>query len=75
MASAPPASSKGASGKLEQQIEAAEAALRAVEDELADPSAWASPERSAQSSARHEAAKRAVEELYEKYEALEGVNS
>ena len=34
---------KGAAG-LEAQIEAAEAALRAIEDELADPAAWATPE-------------------------------
>jgi ATP-binding cassette, subfamily F, member 3 len=61
--------------ELEAEIEAAEAALRAVEDELADPSAWSDPARSAESSARHEAARRAVEALYEKYAALEGVNS
>ena len=46
------------------EIEQAEAALRAVEDELADPAAWATPARSAESTARHEAAKRAVDELY-----------
>ncbi len=57
--------------KLERQIEAAEAVLRALEDELAEPSAWETPQRSAESSARHEAAKRAVDELYERYEALE----
>ncbi len=58
--------------KLEQQIEQAEAALREVEDELADAAAWATPERSAQSSARHEAAKRAVDELYAQYEQVAG---
>ena len=58
--------------KLEEQIEQAEAALRTIEDELADPGAWATPERSAQSSARHEAAKRAVEELYAQYEQVAG---
>ncbi len=57
--------------KLERQIEEAEAALRALEDELAMPSAWTTPERSAESSARHEAAKRRVDELYERYEELE----
>ena len=71
-----PPKSGGGSGKqqarLEQQIEAAEAALQAVEDELAEPSAWATPEKSAESSARHEAAKRAVEELYSQYEQVAG---
>ena len=58
--------------KLEQQIEAAEAALRALEDELADPAAWATPRKSADSTARHERAKRAVEELYSRWEATAG---
>ncbi len=69
------AASKNGAAKLEQQIEQAEAALRAVEEELADPGAWSSPERSAESTARHEAAKQAVDELYSRYEELEGVNS
>ena len=58
--------------KLESEIEAAEAVLRSVEEELADPSVWATPERSAESSARHEAAKRAVDELYARYEQVVG---
>jgi len=58
--------------KLELEIEQAEAALRAVEDELADPQAWATPERSAASSTRHEQAKQAVEELYARYEEVAG---
>ena len=45
--------------KLEEQIEAAEAALRALEDELSDPAAWATPQKSADATARHERAKRA----------------
>jgi ATP-binding cassette subfamily F protein 3 len=61
----------GKQTKLEAQIEAAEAKLRALEDELADPSAWETPERTAESSAKHEAARRAVDELYERYEQLE----
>ncbi|HEX3803188.1 MAG TPA: ABC-F family ATP-binding cassette domain-containing protein [Solirubrobacteraceae bacterium] len=69
------AASKNGAAKLEQQIEQAEAALRGVEDELTDPGAWSTPERSAESTARHEAAKQAVDELYSRYEALEGVNS
>ena len=56
---------------LERAIGEAEAALVAVEDELADPGCWSTPERSAQSTERHEAAKRAVERLYEELSALE----
>jgi ATP-binding cassette subfamily F protein 3 len=59
-------------GGLEREIEAAEAVLRAVEDELADPSAWATPEKSADSTARHAEAKRAVDELYARWEQVAG---
>ena len=55
--------------ELEREVEKAEAALRAIEDELADPSAWASPTSSERATKRHEAAKRAVEEAYAKWEA------
>jgi ATP-binding cassette, subfamily F, member 3 len=58
--------------RLEREIESAEAALRALEDELAEPAAWASPEKSAAATARHEEARRAVEELYERYERIAG---
>ena len=58
--------------QLERQIEEAEAALRSLEDELADPAAWAGPEASARSAARHEEARRAVEELYERWERVSG---
>jgi ATP-binding cassette, subfamily F, member 3 len=58
--------------RLERQIEQAEAALRAVEDELADPAAWSGAEASTRSTARHERAKRAVEELYEQWERVAG---
>jgi ATP-binding cassette subfamily F protein 3 len=53
---------------LERQIETAESALAALEDELADPSAWASPTASERSSKRHEEAKREVERLYAELE-------
>jgi ATP-binding cassette, subfamily F, member 3 len=53
---------------LEREIERAEAALRALEDELADPSAWSTPDRSEQSTARHAAAKQAVDEAYAAWE-------
>ncbi len=55
--------------RLEEQIEQAEAGLREVEDELADPAAWSSPGRAERAAARHEAAKRAVEDLYREWEA------
>ncbi len=59
-------------GALEREIEAAEAALEALENELADPSAWSDPEKTASSAARHEAAKKAVEELYARWERVAG---
>jgi ATP-binding cassette subfamily F protein 3 len=61
-----------ANGELEREIEAAEAALRLLEDELADPAAWATPEKSAASTARHEEARRAVEDLYQRWEQVAG---
>jgi ATP-binding cassette, subfamily F, member 3 len=67
-----PRASANGQRKLEQQIEAAEAALRTLEDDLADPVAWSTPEASARSSADHEAAKRTLEELYVRWEASAG---
>jgi ATP-binding cassette subfamily F protein 3 len=56
--------------RAELGIEEAEAALRALEDELAEPAAWATPYESAKSQARHTAATRAVEQAYASLEAL-----
>jgi ATP-binding cassette subfamily F protein 3 len=56
--------------RAEQAVEAAEAALRTVEAELVDPSAWATRYEAAKSEARHTAATRAVEEAYASLEAL-----
>jgi ATP-binding cassette, subfamily F, member 3 len=56
--------------KAEAVVEQAEAALRALEDELADPAAWATQYESAKSQARHTAARRAVEDAYARLEAL-----
>jgi ATP-binding cassette, subfamily F, member 3 len=56
--------------KAELAIETAEAALRALEDELADPAAWASKYEAAKSEARYTAARRAVEDAYARLEAL-----
>jgi ATP-binding cassette, subfamily F, member 3 len=58
--------------RLEQAIERAETALGALEEELADPAAWAGPEASAKSTARHEEARRTVEELYRQLEEIAG---
>jgi ATP-binding cassette subfamily F protein 3 len=57
---------------LERAVQDAEEALTGVEDELADPACWTTPERSAESVARHEEAKRRVEQLYEELVALGG---
>ena len=54
--------------ELEREVKKAEAALRALEDELADPSAWASPTSSERATKRHEAAKKAVEQAYARWE-------
>ncbi|MDX6658293.1 MAG: ATP-binding cassette, subfamily er 3, partial [Solirubrobacteraceae bacterium] len=50
--------------ELEKAVERTEAELSALEDELADPAAWATKYESAKSTARHTAAKRAVEAAY-----------
>ncbi len=65
-------SNGGGQRRIEQEIEAAEAALKALEDELADPAAWSGPDASARSAARHEKAKQKVEELYQRWEATAG---
>jgi ATP-binding cassette, subfamily F, member 3 len=57
--------------KLERAVEDAEAALATLEDELADPKAWATKYESGKSQARHTAAKRAVEDAYAQLEAFE----
>src|SRR5215218_5243693 len=64
---APKGPSKNAQRKqaeLEQAVEQAEAQLAALEDELADPAAWTTKYESAKSTARHTAAKLAVEAAY-----------
>jgi ATP-binding cassette, subfamily F, member 3 len=58
--------------RLEAEIEAAEAALKRLEDELADPSAWGDPRSAAKSTRRHEEAKRALRQLYAEWEAVAG---
>ena len=58
--------------RLEQRVEKAEADLKAVEEELADPAAWANPTRVEEATARHEAAKALVEKLVGEWEAAQG---
>ncbi len=60
----------GAQEHAERAVEEAEAALRALEDELAEPAAWATKYESAKSEARHTAAKRAIEDAYARLESL-----
>ncbi|MDX6640769.1 MAG: ATP-binding cassette, subfamily er 3 [Solirubrobacteraceae bacterium] len=55
---------------LEREIERAEAELRRLEDELADPASWASPSASERNSTRHDEAKRRLDALMERWEAL-----
>jgi ATP-binding cassette, subfamily F, member 3 len=54
--------------QLEREIEAAEAVLAALEDELADSSSWSSPTSAERNTKRHAEAKAAVERLYEQLE-------
>ena len=54
--------------ELEREIEQAEAALKQLESELAEPSAWSTPVRTARSTERHAAARRAVEEAFARWE-------
>ena len=72
--SAKPAVSKNTKRRiaaLERAVQEAEAAFAAVEDDLADPACWSTPERSAESTERHEHAKRKVEQLYEELAGLD----
>ena len=58
--------------RLEDRIAKAEADLKAVEEELADPAAWSNPTRTERATAKHEAAKAAVEELLAEWETAQG---
>ncbi len=54
--------------RLEHEIETAEAAMAALEDELADPSAWGDSRSSVKSQKRHAKAKQHIEQLYARLE-------
>jgi ATP-binding cassette subfamily F protein 3 len=56
--------------QLEAEIERAEATLRTLEDELADPTAWNDPRSAQKSTRRHAEAKQQLEALYERWEAV-----
>ena len=56
------------SNRLAGELERAEAALRELEQELADPAAWNDPRSAGRSRARHAEAKRRVEELSRRWE-------
>ena len=55
---------------LEKRIEAAEAALAALEEELADPGAWNDPRSAQKSTRRHAQAKKDLDALYAEWEAV-----
>jgi ATP-binding cassette subfamily F protein 3 len=67
----PPRNAKEAK-QLEAEIERAEATLRSLEDELADPSSWNDPRSAQTSTRRHAEAKRELEALYARWEAVAG---
>jgi ATP-binding cassette subfamily F protein 3 len=54
--------------ELEREVERAEAEFKQVEDELADPSHWASPTSSARATARHAAARKALDDAFARWE-------
>ncbi|MDX6583659.1 MAG: ATP-binding cassette, subfamily er 3 [Solirubrobacterales bacterium] len=66
--SGPSKNSRAALAKLEREVERAEAEVRRLEDELADPSHWADPKRAAKSSERHERARERLAELMARWE-------
>ena len=55
-------------GNLEKKIDQAEAELAKLEDELADPAAWSTPEKSKAASRRHDEAKARITSLYAEWE-------
>jgi ATP-binding cassette subfamily F protein 3 len=66
-----PRQTNGAAVKnLEAEIERAEAALAAIEAELADPQAWNDPRSAEKSTKRHARAKRELDKLYAQWESV-----
>jgi len=58
-------------GRLAEAVELAEADLKEVEEELADPSAWVTPAKAERAEQRHRDAKQALADLFERWEAAE----
>src|SRR5215213_8439871 len=58
-------------GRLTEAVELAEGDLKAIEEELADPSAWSTPAKAERAEKRHQAAKEALEDVFERWEAAE----
>ncbi|MGH2831571.1 MAG: ATP-binding cassette domain-containing protein, partial [Solirubrobacteraceae bacterium] len=56
--------------EAERAVEDAEAAMRMLEDELSDPAAWVTKYETAKSQTRHTAARRAVEDAYQRLQEL-----
>jgi ATP-binding cassette subfamily F protein 3 len=54
--------------ELEKRIEGAELALRELEEELAEPAAWASPSGAERAGRRHQAARDELDRLYAEWE-------
>jgi ATP-binding cassette subfamily F protein 3 len=71
-AAGPSKNQRRRAGELEKAIELAEADLKSLEAELADPTAWNDARTSARSTSRHKEAKRALQTLYEEWEAVAG---
>ena len=69
-AAAPSKNARRRAERLEADIEAAEAELQRLEDELGDPGAWNDPRTAQKSTRRHADAKRRLEELYAQWETV-----
>jgi ATP-binding cassette subfamily F protein 3 len=68
---ASPKSAARKASRLAEKIEAAEAGLHELEQELSDPAAWSTPSKAEDAGERHEAAKHRLAELYEQWEEAE----
>ncbi len=71
-ATKPAQKAKRRAGKLAAAIELAEAELRELEEELADPGVWSTPEKAERAEQRHAAAKEALAKLFVRWEEAEG---
>jgi ATP-binding cassette, subfamily F, member 3 len=58
-------------GRLAEAVELAEAELKELEEELADPSAWSTAEKAARAEERHRAANEALADLLARWEEAE----